>query len=359
MKICVYAICKNEEKFAERWMKSMSEADGIYVLDTGSTDNTVPLLTKLGAHVKVEQISPWRFDVARNRSLELVPDDCDVCVCTDLDEVFEKGWRSKLENAWQKGKNLQANYTYVWNVLPNGKDGTTFLYQKTHTKHHFRWIYPVHEVLECDMNITENEICHCEDIVLRHFPDDTKSRGQYLDLLKLSVAEHPESDRNTHYLAREYMFAGDYPSAIKYFKKHLKLPSATWKEERGASLRYIGDCYLYQNKQSLAKQFYKKSICESPTTREGYLALAKLLYNQKKYFDCYIVLKAMLEITTRNLTYISSPECWDESPYDLLSLCAHYLNMSEEAYKYCSLAVLQNPQDQRLASNLQYFRSRL
>ena len=225
--------------------------------------------------------------------------------------------------------------------------------------HHFKWVYPVHEVLECDKDITENEICHCENIVLRHFPDDTKSRGQYLDLLKLSVAEHQESDRNTHYLAREYMFAGEYPSAIKYFKKHLNPPTATWKEERSASYRYIGDCYLYQNKQSLAKQFYKKSICESPITREGYLALAKLLYNQKKYFDCYITLKAMLDITARNLTYISSPECWDETAYDLLSLCSHYLNMPEEAYKYCSLALLQNPQDKRLTDNLQYFRSLL
>lgn len=37
-KICVYAICKNEEKFIERWVNSMKEADKIYVLDTGSTD---------------------------------------------------------------------------------------------------------------------------------------------------------------------------------------------------------------------------------------------------------------------------------------------------------------------------------
>ena len=39
-KVCVYAICKNEEKFVNKWVKSMSEADEIYVLDTGSTDNT-------------------------------------------------------------------------------------------------------------------------------------------------------------------------------------------------------------------------------------------------------------------------------------------------------------------------------
>ena len=41
MKICVYAISKNEEKFVKRWTESMKEADEIYVLDTGSTDKTV------------------------------------------------------------------------------------------------------------------------------------------------------------------------------------------------------------------------------------------------------------------------------------------------------------------------------
>ena len=39
-KICVYAICKNESKFINRWLASMSEADYIVVLDTGSTDGT-------------------------------------------------------------------------------------------------------------------------------------------------------------------------------------------------------------------------------------------------------------------------------------------------------------------------------
>ena len=90
-KICVYAIAKNESKFVKKWVNSMKEADEIYVLDTGSTDNTVELLKKYGAHVKVKKIDPWRFDVARNESLKLVPMDTDICVCTDLDEVFEKG----------------------------------------------------------------------------------------------------------------------------------------------------------------------------------------------------------------------------------------------------------------------------
>ena len=40
MNIVVYAICKNEEQFVDRWMDSMGEADRVVVLDTGSTDGT-------------------------------------------------------------------------------------------------------------------------------------------------------------------------------------------------------------------------------------------------------------------------------------------------------------------------------
>ena len=51
MKIVVYAIAKNEAQFVRRWMESMSEADEIVVLDTGSTDETPELLRALGAKV--------------------------------------------------------------------------------------------------------------------------------------------------------------------------------------------------------------------------------------------------------------------------------------------------------------------
>ena len=32
-KICVYAICKNEEKFVDRWYNTVKEADKVIVLD--------------------------------------------------------------------------------------------------------------------------------------------------------------------------------------------------------------------------------------------------------------------------------------------------------------------------------------
>lgn len=57
MKVVVYAICKNEAQFTERWVRSMSEADEIVVLDTGSEDDTVQRLEALGVKVVTEAIA--------------------------------------------------------------------------------------------------------------------------------------------------------------------------------------------------------------------------------------------------------------------------------------------------------------
>ena len=145
-KVCVYAICKNEEKFAKKWYESMSEADYVCVLDTGSNDNTVDILRELGARVESRVISPWRFDVARNLSMELIPDDTDICVCTDLDEVLLPGWRKKLEKNWEKDLNCLF-YRYNWSLDKKNQPKVSFYLGNIHDRNHYQWTHPVHEVL--------------------------------------------------------------------------------------------------------------------------------------------------------------------------------------------------------------------
>ena len=56
LKIHVYTICKNEEQFVERWAAAGKDADGLHVLDTGSTDKTVEKLKYILAFVKLVHI---------------------------------------------------------------------------------------------------------------------------------------------------------------------------------------------------------------------------------------------------------------------------------------------------------------
>lgn len=351
MKICVYAICKNEGQFVDRWMDSMGEADQVVVLDTGSTDDTVEKLRRRGAEVTVETIVPWRFDVARNRSLALVPEDTDICVCTDLDEVFQPGWRKKLEEAWGDGVS-QASYRFTWSFTTEGEEGFVFWIEKIHQRHGFVWTHPVHEVLTWQGPGTRGRTVWAEGIQLNHYPDPTKSRGQYLPLLELSVEEDPEDDRNVHYLGREYMFYRRWDDCIATLKRHLAMPKATWKDERAASMRYIARSYEGKGELDTARDWYLRAIVEAPHLREPYLDLARLLYEQGEWEGVLYFTDCALRITQRPRSYISEAESWGSLPHDLRSIAFYQTNRLEQALEEAKKARAREPGNERLCNNV-------
>ncbi len=358
LKVCVYAISKNESKFVKRFVDSMSEADEIYVLDTGSTDDTVSLLQKNHVHVMQKEIKPWRFDVARNASLQMVPEDTDICVCTDLDEVFESGWRQKVEKIWKKERCTRLRYLYHWSFDENGNPATTFHINKIHSRKGYFWKYPVHEVLEEEEGFSSKEVV-TDEIVLNHYPDPLKSRSSYLPLLEMSVKENPEDDRNVHYLGREYMFYEKWDDAIKTFHRHLNRPAATWKDERCASMRFMARCYYAKGFFEECEMWYKKAILEAPYLREGYVELGIFYYEQKRFEDCYSYLKQASLITKKSKSYINEEFAWNETVYDLLSIACFHLSYFDEAIDYCKKAISFNPKNTRLQENFNFIQEHI
>lgn len=356
LKICVYAISKNEEKFVKRWYESMKEADEIYVLDTGSTDNTVEELQKLGVNVKQEIISPWRFDLARNRSLELVPLDTNICVCTDLDEVFVKGWRNELEKYWREDT-TDARYNYNWLLDENNNPKVNFYIEKIHCRNDHTWTHPVHEVLTYTGK--NKKMTTIDSITVNHYPDNTKSRSSYLPLLELSVKEAPEDDRNTHYLGREYMYNQRWDDCIKMLKKHLSLPTATWKDERAASMRFIARSYKNKKEFKKAKIWYHKAYHEAPHLRDALVERALLAYEENNYTDIEKYCLKALQITTHPKSYINETFSWDNTIYDLLSLAYYYKKKYLLSLYFVNLAISMNPTDKRLLENKQIIEQRI
>lgn len=350
-KICVYAICKDEAQFARRWMQSMSEADQVVVLDTGSTDGTPELLRSLGAQVTVERIEPWRFDVARNRSLALVPEDADVCVCTDLDEVFRPGWRDALEAVWQPEAG-QATYRYIWSFQPDGSPGHTFWYEKIHSRRGWRWAHPVHEVLERTGEETPTLKVRVPGILLEHHPDPTKSRAQYLELLELSVREAPEDDRNLHYLGREYLFRGRWDDCIRTLRRHLHLPTATWAPERAASMRYIARAYAAKGQGDRALSWYLRAAAEAPELREPWVDAALFSHEQEDWDAVAYFTGKALAIKERPEVYICEAQAWGSLPWDLRAVALWHVGRREQALEAARQALALAPRDERLRKNV-------
>lgn len=351
-KIVVYAISKNEEKFVDRWVDSMQEADEIYVLDTGSTDKTVSKLKKRKVNVKKKIIKPWRFDVARNESLKPVPSDADICVCTDLDEVLEKGWRKKLEEIWQDNI-TRLRYNYNWKLDKNNKPIVNFYTDKIHIRDNYKWTHPVHEVLTYTNG---NEVfLTTDEITLNHYPDNTKSRSSYLPLLELSVKEDPEDDRNMHYLGREYMYYQKWDKCIDTLIKHLSLKTATWKDERCASMRFIARSYRNLNRIEEAKMWLDKAISEAPYLRDPYVEKAMLEYELENWNEVIKNCNTALKITTHTKCYINETFSFDNTIYDLLSIAYFYLDDIDNAIINIDKALKMKPDNERLLKNKEIF----
>lgn len=354
MKIYVYTIAKNESKFVHRWAESTKDADGRFVLDTGSTDDTVQLLVDEG--IDVHQYlyhDHFRFDRARNDNLALIPKDADLLICLDMDEVLCEGWRDILESKWDPSFTT-VRYTYVWSHNADGSDGHKFFGEKIHIPR-AKWTHPVHEILKYDV---PRKDLYIPELRIDHYPDSTKSRGQYLGLLELSVREDPYDDRNAHYLGREYMFAGRYEDAIKMLTKHIQLPTAKWDVERAASMRYISKCYAELNNYDMA-ELWGFRACMEVNRRENWYNLGKLYYTYSKWKSCEFAMTQCINIDNRALDYTSDPVCWGSDPYDILSVAAYNTGDYKMSLICAREANRLNPTDDRIKKNIELIERRL
>jgi tetratricopeptide (TPR) repeat protein len=345
VKIAVYTIALNEEQFVERWAESAKDADYLYILDTGSTDATVSKAKDLGVVVNVASIKPWRFDDARNTSLSLLPDDVDICIALDMDEVLVPGWREELEKI--KPETTRPRYQYTWSWSEDGKPGLQYGGDKIHARHGYRWKHPVHEVITADRI---EEVQEWIGLEIHHYPDNTKSRGQYFPLLELSTKEDPLDDRNAFYLGREYFFYQRYAEASKELRRHLSLPKAVWAPERAASMRYLAKA-----EPENTREWLEKAIKESPGRREALVELSQYFYIRNDWQNCYWRALDAIAIVEKPLDYLCEEFAWGALPFDLAAISAWNLGFKEEAVRYGEKALELDPENQRLRDNVKYY----
>ena len=347
MKIAICAIAKNEAHFIPRFCEAAREADLILIADTGSDDGLPDVAKEHGAQVHHICITPWRFDHARNAAIALLPKDIDVVVSLDIDEVLQPGWREEIERVWKLGETTRMRYMFDWGA------GIAFKYEKIFARHGYYFKHPCHEYPVPDGRIKE-VWADTDMLLVVHKPDPTKSRGQYLDLLELSVKEDPDCPRNAFYYARELSFHRKWKEAIDACNTYLKLPRANWPNERCYAYRVMGRCYAELGDQWNSERSFQMAAYEAPNTREPWCELALLMYRQQRWEECFASAKRALRITNREMVYTVDPEVWGAQPHDLVSISAWHLGLKDVAIQQAKIAVELAPNDLRLRANLDF-----
>jgi glycosyltransferase involved in cell wall biosynthesis len=351
VKIAVYTIALNEAAHTERWANSAMDADYRVVADTGSTDDTVERLTRAGVTVHRIAVRPWRFDVARNTAMALIPGNVDVCCTMDMDEFLEPGWRPKLEAMWTPDTTSVycrlARQASLDDPMPR-----VWPSQKFHARWGYRFKRAVHEAL---FFVGGDQVARdCPGILMRHIQDGGKgTRAQYLPLMELAYKEDPEDSQICFWLGRDYMWANRPEQAIEVLQNYLALPSSTWTEERSEAMRYLAR--MQPDKKTL---WLDKAREEAPHRREIWLDLAEALRAQRDWLNLFWACVNGIERTHRTGSYLDDDGCWGARLYDLGAIACWNLNVMDRALEWGKKALELDPGDQRLQDNLDHFTRR-
>ncbi len=284
MKIAVYAIAKNESHNVAEWLENLKDADGIFVLDTGSMDGTPSLLEQGGAVVsRMAAHKPFRFDHARNEAMALVPEEFDVLVTLDFDERLMKNWREVIENDFTCDA---ANYTLIYSFDEAGNVTVSYPRMAVTRRGVGTWQYPVHEIL----TLPEGTAMQDLNFASVHY-GDPKPAGHYFDLLKQAHDEDPTNPRSIAYLAREYYSLQNWQMADTLYRKYLEVETyAPFKSEAAGKIASM------QQDQASAEWWHKQAVQYCNDIREPHCNLATFYFNEKMYEHAVASLRTAMTI---------------------------------------------------------------
>lgn len=286
MKICIYTICKNESLFVERWYNSVKEADYVCVLDTGSEDNTYQKLKALPIITAQKKIEPFRFDIARNESMKLIPEDADLCMVIDLDEYMFPGWRERIEREIDCRKDIFiSTYEERVSIFPIYTTRRRF-----HMNHrNLKWEYQVHEQLIKEGGVFDSTICQKLNFTVQHTPEPSYNK-QY-------------SNKNNFYKTLAKQRLEEYKDPLSY---------------------WIYSSYIYREDPALAQECIERALQSSDEQIVRRSLKTALIIKLRQGLDCKRELKAFYSYAKAN--YQDDPQLeyllgiWQHEPQKALPL---------------------------------------
>lgn len=349
MRIGVYASMRNEESNLYDWLDTVRGADFVALNDTGSTDNTYYLAVNaqssfLGSVTQIP-VEPMELSNALNIAMAQLPDDLDLILRLDLDERLPSDWRAQLEKIDLTKYDCPVIVRAWFDHM-----GCTYKHTRVHSRHGFHWELPVHEIL-----IPEGPSLNIDtDLTFEHHQDPNKDRSQVLGELEAAHAKDPSDLRMLHYLAREYTYRQMWDKAIPLLREHVA--SDAFAEERSESWRLLGDAYCALVPiDELTGRSYEQSLQACPTRREGWVAYSDFFHKRGTWDLCLHYALGAMKLTERSW-YFNWPWAWGAKPYDLAALACFYLGHKGRAISYGEEAVRLEPDDERLRTNLAWYR---
>jgi len=332
--LCLNMIVKNESKIIYRLFDSvLSVIDCYCICDTGSTDNTIQIITDYFASKNIPGkvvTEPFKnFCHNRNFALQSCLGMSDYILLLDADMILEnKNFNKKILNNASSFAILQGNESFYYQNLRIIKNNGEYKYNGV-----------THEYIDTPSNNTIYNI-EKNSLFINDVGDGGCKQNKFerdISLLLDGIKEDPNNVRYYFYLANSYHDCGKFCEAIDVYKKRIELGG--WNQEVWYSYYRIGMCFKHMNKyedaiyywlngfnfynerleglyeiiqhyriiskHKLADIFYKEArkILDLNQNRDSYLFLHQDIYASKIYYE-YTIIAAYLGINNINYEVI-------------------------------------------------------
>ena len=351
-RIAIYTIAKDEERNVQQFMAACGDAEMVLVGDTGSADRTVEIFSDLGATVVPITIDPWRFDVARNTMLSLVPASFDLCFALDLDEYPQTGWRDKVEPLWDGTIHNRLWFKYIHSFTATGAPANVGMKGFAHSRTGYVWKHRVHEDIYWQGNPAEERSLRLVDLVVEHRQAPKESRAAYIEMLKDECASETTTPRHVFWLCRELMRVREWSSLLASCQLFLSYKN-TWSVERAHCLCMQAVAFRNTGEQQQAVKAYLQACDAAPDEREPWFEFARMYYGQEKWAQAYGLFSQCLQILHRADHYLTANNAWDYWPHYMAAVCMYNLGGLTVAASHIQQATMYTTEPTHVAALLQ------
>lgn len=351
--ISICMIVKNEEMHIARCLDSVAGlAEEIIIVDTGSTDRTVEIVS--GYTPKVYSY-PWKDDFSDARNYSFSKASMGYCMWLDADDVIEETEKDKFLQLKQSlpPDTDMVMMKYHTSFDEAGKPSFSYFRERRiRNCPRYRWIGAVHEVIPPNGNVIYSDVAVCHKKMKAGDPD------RNLKIYQKQLAEGKCLEaRQQYYYGRELYYHKQYEEAVSVFEQFLLLEEG-WVENKIEACSICADCYNQMGQEQSALMTLLRSMSFDMPRAELCCEIGKYFLEHGNFHNAIYWYETALN--TPKKEYAGGfvlPDCYDYVPLLQLCVCYDKLGNRQKAKEYNEKAGACKPYSKAYLYNKQYFDS--
>lgn len=346
-------IVKNEEMHIARCLDSVADlVDEIIIVDTGSADRTVEIVSEYTPHVC---FYPWKDDFADARNYSFSKASMDYCMWMDADDILPESEKSKflqLKQSLSPDTDI-VMMRYHTSFDEAGKPSFSYYRERwIRNSAQYRWIGEVHEVISPNGRVIYSDIAICHKKIKAGDPE--RNLKIYRKMIAGGKALEP---RQKYYYGRELYYHKQYEEAVSVLEQFL-LSEEGWAENKIEACSVCADCYSRLGQEESALNTLLRSMSFDLPRAELCCEIGKYFLEHGNYDTAVYWYETALN-RPRN-EYSSGfvlPDCYDYVPLLQLCVCFDKMGDKKKAKEYNERAGVCKPYSKAYLYNKQYFDS--